>query len=224
MGNNHDRAFCGVPRLAALGLSIAILGAACRAKAVPGPDQTVEVPAEPTTETPSDDVGNVEPEATLVWKRHDVEEQGVSFDLMADVEIMSGVYESVHHVSQVTEPIQILVLHGGDVTLKSWREGFGNWRVSDVSQVEPLTVCGVSAQRQTLFQKGDWGEGGFVGPDGKIEFRSFSNPDMVRVAVAFEWSGVPFVVVWTVRSDNREGNRHNEEHFFGSIRCTSQTP
>jgi len=208
-----------------LGLSLVTLcAAACRARTGMRPDETVEAPAEPTTETPSDDVGNVEPEATFVWKRHDVEEQGVSFDLMADVEITSGVHESVHHVSQTTEPIQILVLFGGGISLKGWREGFGNWRVSDVSKVEPLTVCGVSAQRQTLVRKGDWGEGGFVGPDGKIEFRSFSHPDMVRVAVAFEWRGVPFVVVWMVQADKREGNRHNEEHFFASIRCTSEPP
>lgn len=208
-----------------LGLSIVTLWvAACRVKTAPRSDETVESTAERAMpEMQSDDVKAVEPEATLVWQHHDIEERGVGFDLMSDVEIMSGVYQSVHHVSQYTEPIQILVLHGGNITLKSWREGFGNWQVSDLSEVEPFTVCGVSARRLTLVQQGVRGEGGFVGPDGKIEFRSISNPDMVRVAVAFEWRNVPFVMVWTVQADKREGNRHNEEHFFASIRCTSET-
>jgi hypothetical protein len=226
MGKNHERAFCSLPQLATVVLSIGVLGAAaCRARTAPGPDGTVEAAADQAMpETPSDDEGSVEPEAALAWQRHELVEQCVGFDLMADVEITSGVYESVHHVAQYTEPIQILVLHGGDISLESWREGFGNWQVSGVSEAEPLVVCGVSARRQTLFEKGVWGEGGFVGPDGKIEFRSISNPDLVRVAVAFEWRGVPYVVVWAVRADKREGNRHNEDHFFGSIRCASEPP
>ncbi len=205
-----------------LGLSIVTLcTAGCRMKTEPRAADAGDGSADQSMPEPQpDDVAAVEPEEALPWKHHDLEEQGIGFDLMLDVEISSGIHESVHYLSQYTEPVQILILYGGDITLKSWREGYGNWQVSDASEVEPTTVCGVSAQRQTLFQQGTWAEGGFVGPDGEIEFRSIREPDMVRVAAAFAWRETPVVAVWTVMADKREGHRHNEEHFFASIRCT----
>lgn len=212
----------GYRTAAAIGLCIMIPWAtACRHKTEPRSHGTMDAASKQTTgETQPDSPGAVEPDAEFAWQRHHLEEPGVGFDLMSDVEVLSGTYESVHHVAQNTEPVQILVLYGGHISLKSWREGYGNWQISDASAVEKLKVCGVSAERQTLFQEGVWGEGGFVGPDGEIEFRSINDPDRVHVAVAFEWRKTPVLAIWMVLADKREANRRNEEHFFASIRCT----
>jgi hypothetical protein len=216
----------GYRTAAAIGLCIMIpWTTGCRQKTEPGFHGTADAASEQTTgETQPDSAGAVEPDAEFAWQHHHLEELGVGFDLMSDVEVLSGTYESVHHVAQNTEPVQILVLHGGHISLKNWREGYGNWQISDASAVEKLEVCGVSAERQTLFQEGVWGEGGFVGPDGEIEFRSIRNPDRIHIAGAFEWRKTPSLAIWMVLADKREANRRKEEHFFASIRCTPEPP
>jgi hypothetical protein len=179
-----------------------------------GPEQPAHAAADISVEDP------LMIPTTFRWRATAIEGTGLTIDLIDSdrAAVMFGDLSAIHNMSQVHEPVQLDVWVGPAVTLAWWRGRFAG-RDTTTTPVNPLEVCGRTAQLQSITVAAQRSTGLVLGDTahGHLDDHRVAE---VHIAIAgMSPVGTGYVVSWRVQSSRRDALRRDEQHYLSSIRC-----
>jgi hypothetical protein len=95
-----------------------------------------------------------------------------------------------------------------------------DYRVYEQGQRQPARVCGRDAVRVVIETERSESIGSYLDERGHVQHLPPTvHPVQIRIALHFEYRGLPFLIMWTVDPARRAHYRALERAFFESIRC-----